>query len=119
MREFLGVLTSHQLQRGTYATAATYTAAAQQFAKVNGINAMDGPALLALIAKRTPAQQQALLTVAFEGDYWRPTCASCGIKLVARTLATDGATFWGCSNIPRCKSRLPMNTRVQHAHQAE
>jgi hypothetical protein len=41
-------------------------------------------------------------------EYWRPTCASCGVKLVERTPAKGGAQFWGCSNYPRCKSRLPM-----------
>jgi restriction system protein len=108
IREFFGVMASHQLKRGTYATTSTYTSDAQHFAKVNGINAMDGPALLALIAKRTPEQQQALLAVAHEGEYWRPTCASCGIKLVERTPTRGGAAFWGCSNYPRCRSRLPM-----------
>jgi restriction system protein len=108
LREFFGAMASHKLARGTYATTSTYTADAQQFAKGNGINALDGKGLLALIAKRTPEQQQALLDVAYEGEYWRPTCASCGIKLVERTPANGGAGFWGCSNYPRCKSRLPM-----------
>lgn len=108
VREFFGVMASHKLQRGTYATTSVFTADAQQFAKANGINAMDGAALLRLIATRTPEQQQTLLAVAFEGDYWRPTCASCGIKLVERAPAKGGAAFWGCNNYPRCKSRLPM-----------
>src|SRR5665647_1275080 len=107
LREFFGVMTSHQLKRGTYATTSTYTADAQKFATDNGINAMDGRALLDLIAKRTSEQQQALLAVAFEGEYWRPTCASCGIKLVERTPTKGGSAFWGCSNYPRCKSRIP------------
>jgi len=113
LREFFGVMASHQLKRGTYATTSTYTADARQFAIDNGISALDGPALLALIAKRTPEQQKALLAVAFEGEYWRPTCASCGIKLVERTPAKGGAAFWGCSNYPRCKSRLPMLAAMQ------
>ena len=108
IREFFGVMTSHQVKRGTYATTSSYTTDAQQFGKANGINAMDGPALLNLIATRTPEQQQALLAVAFEGEYWRPTCASCGIKMVERQPSKGGAAFWGCSNFPRCKSRLPM-----------
>ena len=108
LREFFGVMASHKLKRGTYATTSTYTADAAQFAKDNGINAMDGRALLALIAKRTPEQQQTLLDVAFEGEYWRPTCASCGVKMVERTPGKGGSEFWGCSNYPRCKSRLPM-----------
>ena len=108
IREFFGVMASHRLKRGTYATTSTYTADAQKFAKDNGINALDGAALLSLIAKRTPEQQQALLDVAHEGEYWRPTCASCGIKLVERTPAKGGAGFWGCSNYPRCKTRMQM-----------
>lgn len=108
LREFFGVMSSHQLKRGTYATTSTYTADAQRFAKDNGINALDGYGLLSLIAKRTHEQQKELLEVAYEGEYWRPTCASCGIKLVERAPAKGGAGFWGCSNYPRCKSRLPM-----------
>lgn len=109
LREFFGVMASHQLKRGTYATTSTYSADAQQFAKDNGINALNGAGLLALIAKRTPEQQQALLEVAYEGEYWRPTCASCGTKMVERTPAKGGTRFWGCSNYPKCKSRLPMS----------
>ena len=108
LREFFGVMTSNKLKRGTYATTSTYTADAMQFAKDNGINALNGNALLAQIASRTPEQQQALLAVAFEGEYWRPTCASCGIKLVERTPEKGGAAFWGCTNYPRCRSKIPM-----------
>jgi restriction system protein len=108
MREFFGVMASHKLQRGTYATTSTYTPDAKQFAKDNSINALDGPALLTLIAQRTPAQQQALLAVAYEGDYWRPTCASCGPKMVERAPAKGGAAFWGCANYPRCRRTMVM-----------
>jgi restriction system protein len=108
VREFYGVMASHKLQRGIYATTSSYTADALAFAQSNGVTAMDGPALLDLIAKRTPEQQQALLAVAYEGEYGRPTCASCGTKMLERTPAKGGSPFWGCSNYPRCKSRLAM-----------
>ncbi len=113
LREFFGVMTSNKLKRGTYATTSTYTADAAQFARDNGINALDGKALMGLIAQRTPEQQQTLLDVAFEGEYWRATCASCGIKMVQRTPSKGGAAFWGCSNYPRCKSRLPMTAELR------
>lgn len=106
LREFFGVMASNGLKRGTYATTSTYTAAAFEFAKANGISALDGAALLNLIAKRTPEQQATLLNVAYEGEYWKPTCASCGIKLVEREPGKGGAKFWGCANYPRCKSRI-------------
>ncbi len=109
LREFHAEMVAHQLQRGTYASTSTFTPEAAQFAAANGINAMDGAALLALIARRMPAQQKALLAVAYEGDYWRPTCALCGVQMTERTPSRGGADFWGCVNYPRCLARLPMN----------
>jgi restriction system protein len=107
LREFYGVMASHKLQRGTFATSSTFTADARQFAKDNGISALDGQSLLALISRRTPAQQEALLAIAYEGEYWRPTCASCGLKMVERSARTS---FWGCVNFPRCRFTLPVRS---------
>lgn len=100
MREFLGVMAANKLTSGQFVTSSTFTADAQKFAKQNGINAVDGDRLLKMILDRTPEQQKQLLDIAYKGDYSTPTCASCGIKLVRRT------TFWGCSNYPRCFSRI-------------
>lgn len=106
MREFLGVMVSKGLKRGTYATTSRYTADALEFARANGINAQDGAGLLKLIAQRTPEQQARLLEVAYEGEYWKPTCASCGVKMTEHTSGKDGNRFWGCVNYPRCKRTL-------------
>jgi len=111
MREFFGVMSANKLTRGTYATSGRYTADAIEFAKGNGINTLDGTCLLKLIHQRTPEQQKALLAVAYDGEYWRPTCASCGIKLVERTPSKGGASFWGCINYPRCRAMLAMTAR--------
>jgi restriction system protein len=100
IREFFGVMSSHKLQRGTFVTTSTFTADAQKFANENGINALDGDKLLKLISTRTAEQQKELLDIAYEGEYSRPTCASCGIKLVKKT------KFWGCSNFPRCRTQI-------------
>jgi restriction system protein len=110
LREFLSVLASHQLQRGTFATSSSFTSDARQFARESGISALDGLALLALISQRTPEQQQALLQIAYEGEYWRPTCASCGLKMVERTARKKDRAFWGCADYPRCGSTLPMRS---------
>ena len=103
MREFFGVMASHGLQRGTYATTSRFTPDARAFAQANGINAQDGDGLLKLIVQRTPEQQARLLEVAYEGEYWKPTCASCGVKMTERKPRNGGNTFWGCVNYPRCK----------------
>ena len=88
----------------------TFTADAAAFAKANGIQLQDGAALLKLIGQRTPEQQAALLAVAHEGENWKPTCASCGIKTVERERKRDGGKFWGCSNYPRCKTNFAMRS---------
>lgn len=107
MREFLGVMASHGLKRGTYATSSSFTNDALAFAKANGINAQDGGSLLRMIRRRTPEQQAELLAVATEGEYWRPTCASCGVKMVERSPRSGGSSFWGCVNFPQCRATLP------------
>ena len=74
-------MTTHGVRRGTYATTSTHIADARRFAPDNGINSLNGNALLIFIVKRSPDKQQEVLNVAFKGDYWRPTCARSGIKL--------------------------------------
>jgi restriction endonuclease Mrr len=70
LRELRGVMASKDVRRGQFATTSTFTPEATAFARDNGINPLDVDGLLALIAKRTPEQQEALLNVATQGDYW-------------------------------------------------
>lgn len=106
VREFFGVMASKQVKRGAFATSGRFTADALTFARENGIDTLDGAALLRRIMQRPQQQQQELLAVAYEGEYWKPTCASCGIKMVQRTSSRDNTKFWGCKNYPRCKSMI-------------
>ncbi len=108
IRELRGVMAAHDIRRGQFATSATFTAEAETFARENGIMLHDASGLLNLIAKRTPEQQKALLDIALEGDYRRPTCVNCGVKMVERSPRNGGAAFWGCPNYPRCKTTMPM-----------
>jgi restriction system protein len=103
IRELRGVMAAHNVPRGQFACTAHYSDAAREFARDNRINLLDGAALLELIGKRTPEQQRALLDVALEGEYWKPTCVNCGTKMVLRTPRSGGKQFWGCVNYPRCR----------------
>ena len=73
-------------------TTSEFSAEAREFATDNGVGLHDVDGLLRLIATRDAKEQEALLRVAFEGDWWRPTCASCGIKLVERTIGSKKGT---------------------------
>lgn len=112
VRELRGVMAAKGVSRGQFATTSTFTDDAITFAKESGVNLLDVKALLALIATRSEQQQQALLVVALEGDYWRPTCVNCGIKMVERSPRKGGAPFWGCESYPRCKTSMPMRTAI-------
>jgi restriction system protein len=106
VRELRGVMAARHVTRGQFATTSTFTPEAIAFGEANGIKLHDMASLLALIATRTPQQQQALLDVALEGEYWRPTCASCGVKMVERAPKAGSNTFWGCVNFPKCRTTM-------------
>lgn len=108
VRELRGVMAAKGIGRGQFATTSTFTDDAIAFARDNAVNLLDVKALLALIATRSQEQQQALLAVALEGDYWRPTCVNCGVKMVERRPRTGGAPFWGCEGYSKCRTSMPM-----------
>ena len=110
MRELRGVMAAHNVSRGQFATTSTYTPDATTFARENGINPLDVDGLLGLIGKRSPSEQSDLLAVALEGDYWRPTCVNCGLKMVDKIPRKGGKAFWGCATFPRCRHTMTMRS---------
>ena len=110
IRELRGVMAAHDVPRGQFATTSTFTPEAIAFARDNGINLLDVDGLMVLIRNRTVEQQHALLSVALQGEYWRPTCVNCGDKMVDRTPRKGGSAFWGCTSYPKCKTTMPMRT---------
>lgn len=113
VRELRGVMASQAIARGVLAATSGFTRDAAEFAQKNGIDLLDVDRILALIAKRSGEQQAELLEVALEGEYWKPTCASCGVKMVERTALKGGARFWGCVNFPRCRSTLQIRPQME------
>lgn len=108
IRELRGVMAANNIRRGQFATSTTFTNEAEVFARENGVMLHDVNGLLNLISKRTPEQQKSLLAIALEGDFWRPTCVNCGVKMMERKRRNGGASFWGCPNYPRCKTMMHM-----------
>lgn len=99
-------MTSERAAKGIFVTTSTYSDDAIAFAKGNRIVLMDGVAVLNAILKLPEEQQASLLQLATAGDYTTPTCASCGVKLIARKPKLGGKPFWGCVNFPTCKMKL-------------
>lgn len=69
LREFLQEIAEQRLQHGTFATSSSFTPEALDFASDSGFSALDGGSLLAMIERRTPQQQRALLAAACAPDH--------------------------------------------------
>jgi restriction system protein len=110
VRELRGVMAAYGIRRGHLVTTSGFTAEAEAFAEANGIALLDAAGLLTQIRQRSHEQQKALLEIALEGEYWRPTCVNCGVKLVERRPRAGGDSFWGCPNYPKCRSTMPLRS---------
>jgi restriction system protein len=108
IRELRGVMTSERVAKGIFVTTSTYSDDAIAFAQANQIHLMDGDEVLKTILKGTEEQRARLLQLATAGDYTTPTCASCGVKMIARRRKLGGKSFWGCVNYPKCKMIINM-----------
>ena len=50
----------------------------------------------------------------YEGEYWRPTCASCGTKMVERSRSSDGGLFWAAPTTRAASARCPRPRAVSY-----
>lgn len=89
--------------RGILLSAGRFTHEARTLAPAQGIELLDGAALLARITALPPQTSLALLRFATEGDFLTPTCPSCAVKMVSRQSTQGGRKFWGCPYYPHCK----------------
>lgn len=112
IRELFGVMAASQVAEGVFVTTGRFTQPARDFALGKEIILIDGADLLAKIAALREDQQAQLLRLATEGDFTRPTCPSCGIKMVRRIARASGDPFWGCENFPGCRTTLRIGAEI-------
>jgi len=109
IRSLIGSMRAVQVGRGQCVSVSGFTAEARAFANSQGVRTVDGQGILEMILARSPAQQLDLLDTALEGDFWRPSCVTCGDKMMMRT-SQAGTSFWGCVNHPRCRATQAVRT---------
>jgi len=106
VRALAGVMHEHKIRRGVFWSLSGYVGRpVQESAERAGIQLLDGAAIVERIRALDQYKQATLLAQAFKGDYRTPTCAACGVKLVARE--GKSGPFWGCVNYPPCRFTLP------------
>ncbi len=104
VRELLGVMAHEKVSRGYFCATGDFSKEAIAFAAANPIKLISGRDLLDAIAQMPAEARGQLLAVSTTGDYTTPTCPSCGIKLVERTIGSRSA--WACRHFPRCRTKI-------------
>jgi len=88
---------------------------ARSAARLARVQCMDEAGLRAVIQARPPAQQAELLAVALQGDYWRPTCPSCGFKMAAAANVRATSPVWVCGSRHGCQTAWPDGALLSEA----
>jgi restriction system protein len=110
LQELRGAMSAANVAEGVMLTAGRFTPEARGYAAKEGIELIDGAALLEKFAALLPEKAAALLKLATTGDFLTPTCPRCSIKMTARKSTREGRMFWGCTNYPRCKQTFSSTT---------
>jgi len=109
IRELYGVMAADRIKTGIFLTTSEFTNDALAFAKGKNLLLIDCDELIRLINGLDDANKKRINLVATEGDYSTPTCVSCDVKMIKRTVKNgnnSGRQFWGCVNFPRCKNTM-------------
>lgn len=109
VRALWGCRDDHSVSKAVFFALSGFTDACHAFAKNKNYQLISGEQLLEMI-KALPEQVQAdLLAEITQGDFRTPTCATCGIKMIARKSKIKGEQFFGCANFPRCRNTLTIS----------
>lgn len=107
IREFLGVMTTQNIDKAVFITSSDFTEEAKAFAApLNNFHLISGKQLVDRINKLPNERSQIMLGKLTSVDYLIPTCAQCNIKMIQREAKKSGRLFWGCKNYPRCHSKI-------------
>ncbi len=106
VRALWGCRDDHKVSKAVFFALSGFTDACHAFAQNKNYQLVSGEQLLAMIKELPERVQADLLAEITQGDFRTPTCANCGIKLIARKSKIKGEQFFGCANFPRCRSTL-------------
>ena len=119
IREFHSVVVSRKADGGIVATSGRFTDEAVRCGAENGIELIDGAALVQLLAEvQAPSAISAEPNVRLsagrlkaDGVGRAPACPLCGKQMVRRTARKGpnaGSAFWGCPGYPECRGTRPI-----------
>lgn len=109
VREFLGALTDARIERGIFVTLGGYTGDAKQLADKHGIAMLNEAELAAMLESVDAEFDPEVLALLDDARKFCPKCESEMIKRTAKKGIGTGSKFWGCSQYPRCRFKMPIS----------
>ncbi len=97
LQQLRGQMAAEKVQKGAYCVTSRFTLPAQEFAATNNIELFDQDKITNSFNKLSETVRRTILKELLEGDYWTPSCASCGQKF-QKTKLKNGKIVWGCKN---------------------
>lgn len=111
VREMWGLAAHHHADGIKIVCVGDFTPDASAFAQSKPIDLINGNRLLALVREAQSPMNAPAMPGADAQAPARPEnqflCPNCDARMVQRNNRSTGASFWGCSNYPRCKGTRP------------
>jgi restriction system protein len=122
VRDLYGVMAARGAAGGFVVTSGTFTADAKEFARGRNVTLVEGSHLLGLIQRAKVSMAGSMdgsrvrppspaVDARVEPVLATPQCPVCDAQMVrrtARTGASAGSDFWGCTGFPKCRGTRKM-----------
>ncbi|WP_136809595.1 restriction endonuclease [Desulfosediminicola flagellatus] len=95
LQQLRGQMAAENVAKGGYCITSSFTLPAVEFAASNDIELFDQQKIITTFNAFDKAVRAKILKQLLEGDYWTPSCATCGKKFSATT-TRNGKKVWAC-----------------------
>ncbi|NNK96071.1 MAG: restriction endonuclease, partial [Desulfobacterales bacterium] len=98
IQQLRGQMATENVDKGGYCATSGFTKPAREYAMANNIELFDQHTLTKSFNELKMYDRQLILRELLDGDYWTPSCPSCGEKF-AKIRQKNGKMKWGCKKV--------------------
>ncbi len=99
IQQLRGQMAAENVAKGRYCVTSSFTLPAIEFATNNNIELLDQHTIIQIFNALAADVRRKILSELLEGDYWTPSCATCGEKFKPAT-TKNGKLVWACNRGP-------------------
>jgi restriction endonuclease Mrr len=96
IQQLRGQMAAENVSKGRYCITSSFTLPAIEFANANGIELYDKQKIIQIFNNLATDIRSRILNELLDGDYWTPSCATCGQKFKPAT-TKNGKLVWACN----------------------